>query len=136
MSLWRSKYFKPEELLSRDGLDMYFRGVFPLRQSAVEFLDSFRESIDAPIIVNSGKNTLRGFRSPVEHLSLVARGVTQNEFSFHCQGHAFDVSSPAFQPKDLAERALSFGWSSIIVYKTWVHLDLRDNGYYWGNRAD
>jgi hypothetical protein len=131
-----SPHFKPEELLSPDGLALYAKGIYPLRLQAVLFLNKFRDALGVPLTINSGALKLRGFRSPKEHLKLVEAGVTPNTFSFHCQGIAFDVSSNIYKPTALAEKAKAYGWRGIVIYKTWVHLDLRNGDAYWGVHAN
>lgn len=122
---WQSRYFKPEELLSPDGLELAKRGVIPIHAPTVTFLDGFREYVDIPLYVNHDGLRLRGFRSPEEHLSLVAKGTTKNKFSFHCQGVAFDLSSKAIKPKELGLLAKTYGWRGVIVYGNWIHVDMR-----------
>lgn len=128
--IWRWLNFAPDEVLSPDGLKIYERGVLPLRELALDTLEVFRTELGLPIIINSGPNTLRGFRSPKEHLSLAR----ENQFSFHCQGVAFDISVRGMGGKELYEKAIRFGWRGVILYPTWVHVDLRDGDPFYSEK--
>lgn len=118
---WQFKHFKPEELLSPDGLKQLAQNIMPLRSEAVQDLEVFRVFINRPILVNHGHLGLRGYRSPKENDSIYG----DNRPSFHIAGCAFDISCPGMDTEELYKWANSFGWKGIGKYSTFVHVDMR-----------
>lgn len=121
--VWSERWpnFPPEEVLSPDGLASYNKdGYIHVRPEAMDFLQRFRTWLNAPIKINLPEHPLRGYRSPKENV--LARGAP---LSGHTQGISFDASPvpPMTMPQFLA-KAKEFGWPRIIIYPTWLHLDI------------
>lgn len=113
--------FKPEEVLSPDGLKLvHNQGVFPLQYFALDKLQAFREHLGKPFQINDNVNKRRGWRSVKENYDL-----NRYQFSFHVAGCAFDVSVDGLTPEEVKEAALDFGYTGVGVYKTFTHLDTR-----------
>ena len=125
--------FKPEEVLSPDGLLMVQNHqVFPVQFSAMDRLQSFREHLDKPFTINVGVFQRRGWRSVKENFD-----VNRYDFSFHVAGCAFDLSVDGMSIDQLAEEAERFGYTGIGKYYTWVHIDTRniiDKPIIWDRR--
>lgn len=125
--------FKPEEVLSPDGLKLvHNHGVFPLQFSALDKLQSFREQIDRPFTINTEQHKRRGWRSIKENYD-----INRYDFSFHVAGCAFDISVDGMGVDEFKEEALKFGYTGIGLYQTFVHLDLRsaiEKPIIWDNR--
>lgn len=123
MNGWRWPNFKPEEVLSPEGMAQSRRGVLLISPQLLDTLTEFRELIGVPIIINSDRLSYRGYRSPFENYKVV-RGET---YSFHMQGLAADCSSSLNVDK-FHELAISFGkWTGIGFYpgRGFCHLDIR-----------
>lgn len=113
--------FKPEEVLSPDGLKLvHNQGVFPLQFSALDKLQGFREHLKKPFIINSDSHKRRGWRSTKENYL-----INRFQFSFHVAGCAFDISVEGISPEEVAAEALKFGYTGIGTYDTFTHLDTR-----------
>jgi hypothetical protein len=131
---WQSRWpdFKPEEVLSAEGLYALNEGALLINVEALDKLQSFRVHLGQQIIVNFGPNRLRGYRSPTENTSI--RGA---RYSMHVQGVAFDITVPGMAIESLAEQAEAFGWHGIGIYpsRKFVHVDrrpsLRIEPYIW-----
>lgn len=120
---WRWESFKPEEVLSQEGMAQYRRGVMLISPQLLDTLEEFRAYIGTPIIINTPQMKYRGYRSPFENYKIV-KGET---YSFHMQGLAADCSTSLSVDK-LHELALSFGkWTGIGFYPSrgFCHLDIR-----------
>lgn len=116
-----SPYFKKEEIFSPDTLHL----LSPLNLDAIKKLNQMREFLGAAILVNHGENRLRGVRSIREQQKLVeTHGAAWN--SMHVAGMAFDVSSPKVEQQIILEAAIAFSWTTIILYDTFTHLDIRN----------
>jgi hypothetical protein len=115
--------FKPEELLSPDGLELLAQGHLMLQAEALEFLQSFRLSIGVPILVNHGSLKLRGYRSPAENQSIGDSA----KYSRHVQGIAFDCTCPDIPLRRFKDLAVAFGWPAVFIYpkRNFIHLDCR-----------
>lgn len=115
--------FQPQEVLSPHGLALWqSSGVCPLRYEALDHLQSFRDHIGSPLIINNGEHQRRGWRSPVENALIHGK----NSFSFHIAGVAFDMHSPILSPLQLMAHAHEFGgWKGFGMYQTFIHLDIR-----------
>jgi len=123
MMKWRWDLFKPEEVLSPEGLAQLSRGVMLVQPALLDMLTSFRAKLDKPILVNHGSLKYRGYRSPHENYKIV-RGET---YSFHIQGLAADCTVPGLNPGELYQTAWEFGWHGIGCYPNdgFCHLDVR-----------
>lgn len=119
---WNIKYFKPEELLSPDGLRELSRNNFMLNVEAVAHLVRLREVIDQPILVNHAGLLRRGYRSQREN-----DAVSGGNCSRHLQGNAFDCTPKNMDLIRFASIALNLGWCGVGIYldKNFVHLDRR-----------
>ncbi len=119
---WIWPHFKPNEVLSPDGLMMLEKGIVLIQPVAMDFLEAFRVELDRPIIINNAPSLRRGYRSVAEN-----QQVGGERFSFHLQGLAFDCTALGMTPQELAERAEAFGWHGVGLYRArkFVHMDLR-----------
>lgn len=115
------RYFQPEEVLSFGTIKLWkTKGLLLLNLEAFNRLNAYREIIDLPLVVNTGRHNLRGTRTHAENATI--RGAAH--FSAHLLGSAFDVSCPDLPVEKLAEKAKeSHLWTGIGIYPTWIHLD-------------
>jgi len=120
--IWRWEFFTPGEVLSPAGLEQWKRGNFLIQPFALDCLQAFRRELRRPFLVNFGRLSLRGYRSPVENNKIGGA-----HFSRHVQGIAFDVTVEGFTPGEVAERARAFGWGFVLPYEeqNFTHIDLR-----------
>ncbi len=78
------------------------------------------------LVVNHGNSKLRGVRSLAEQAEVAKKYGGAETLSMHCQGKAFDVSMWSNHNSDqLAKMAITFGFTGVGVYPTFVHLDTR-----------
>lgn len=120
---WKFRHFTPEEVLSPASLELFTSlGISMVRFEALELLDSWREDLGVPLVVNSGESRLRGHRTFEENAALP----NSARWSQHVQGVAFDVSSPDMSSRELYHQALDFGWTGVGLYQSFVHVDLRN----------
>lgn len=123
MDGWRWDYFKPEEVLSPDGLRLLGEGTMLISPVLLDTLTGFRDHVGHPLLVNHGLLKLRGYRSPGENYKVGGK-----PFSFHMQGLAVDVSCEALEMPAFLELAESFpDWTGIGYYPKlrFIHLDIR-----------
>lgn len=139
--------FRPKEVLSPDGLILWSKGIFPLRYEAMDFLQAFRGYIGVELRCNHLGHVKRGWRSPEENRLIYQESrradqrhglpvpkPSDNRFSFHTAGVAFDLSSPQISPVELIAKARSFGWVGLGLYDGFVHVDKRDGPpAFWNN---
>lgn len=122
--IWRWPSFKPEEVLSPQGLSAYLnQGILLFSPIMLTALSQFRAAINQPILINHGNLRLRGFRSCEENAS-----VSGGKLSMHLQGIAADCTIKGVSPENLAKAAEASGlFSGIGLYpeKGFVHLDIR-----------
>lgn len=120
--MWRWNSFKPEEVLSQDGLIALQKGVYVIQPVLMDTLEAFREKVGSPLLVNHSGLTYRGYRSFGENK--MAGG---ERFSFHMQGLAVDISCNNVDIEYLYQKAKEFIWTGIGFYpkKHFVHCDLR-----------
>ncbi|MBA7524660.1 hypothetical protein ES705_16801 [subsurface metagenome] len=83
-------------------------------------LNSLREAVNRPIYINSG------YRCKEENKKV---GGVKN--SYHTLGMAADIEARNITIKDLAIYAEGIGFNGIGVYKTFIHVDVRDKKYIW-----
>lgn len=119
---WNWKYFTPEELLSPDGLRAYDRGILVIQPILLHTLEYFRAEVGHPLIVNGHGHLHRGYRSFKENLR-----VGGEEFSYHMQGLAADISCKEISVQELYMKALSYSFTGIGCYpgRGFVHCDVR-----------
>jgi zinc D-Ala-D-Ala carboxypeptidase len=124
MSNWYWEYFKPEEVLSPEGLEQWRQNNCLLQSNAMAMLESFRLSLGMPILVNHGSHNYRGYRSSKEN-----EAVGGVQFSRHVQGIAFDITVPEMDTHVLTVKASDFGWSFVLEYRDrgFVHIDMRSD---------
>lgn len=124
---WKKRWpnFRPEEVLSMDGLTFLEYGYLPIQMSLLDKLEKLREVIGKPIIVNSGVNTHRGYRSISENSKLEGAAT----HSWHCKGCAADVSIAGMTPFEVGEVATKLGFTGVGIYDTFTHIDIRLGEY-------
>lgn len=117
------RYFKPEEILSPDGLQQYDKGNFLIQGFALKSLNVIRENIEEPIYINHAGLKYRGYRSPDENAILEGSA----DFSRHVQGIAFDCTITSEAWERLALAAILAGAKGIGYYpeKNFMHIDFR-----------
>ncbi|MEW5920995.1 MAG: D-Ala-D-Ala carboxypeptidase family metallohydrolase [Bacillota bacterium] len=84
-----------------------------LHRELLERLQALREALGRPVIINSG------YRNR-EHNA--AAGGSPD--SYHLRGMAADIRVPSMSPAELATAARQAGFRGIIVYSTFVHVDV------------
>ena len=126
MNGWRWPYFKPEEILSPEGLHQYLqRNVLLVQPILLDKLELFRQQLEKPLLINHNGLQYRGYRSPRENYEIV-KG---EKYSFHMQGLAADISVSNMTTLDLFEAAIKCGFNGVGFYpqKKFVHVDMRAN---------
>jgi len=120
---WRWPNFKPEEVLSPEGLKMLSSGILLIQLELLDKLELFRQQLGQPLLVNHNGLQYRGYRSPHENYNIV-KG---EKYSFHMQGLAADISCPKMRISDLRNKAMSFGFHAVGYYpnRLFIHVDLR-----------
>lgn len=110
------KYFKVKEFACRDGSRVVF-----IDDYLVSILDILRNQVGKPVIVTSG------YRTPGWNAK--CGGATQ---SYHMRGMAADIQVSGMSSKELAKKLNEIvpGECGIVVYKYWVHLDVRTGKKY------
>lgn len=109
------QHFKVREFACKDGSQIVF-----IDDILVCILDILRNQIEKPVIITSG------YRTP-----------TQNEktggakYSYHMRGMAADIKVNGITPRQLALKLNTIvpDECGIIVYKSWVHFDVRKTKY-------
>jgi len=93
----------------------------------VEKLQQLRDRLGSPIIINSG------YRCSERNKQV---GGAKN--SYHMKGMAVDISlnNQELLPDTIVALALKVGFRGIIVYDTFLHLDIRLEEYYFDKRSD
>lgn len=134
---WPYEHFKPEELLSPDGLTaLSNKNVFKLQGFAVSTFIDWRKFLDMPIICNQPPHLkYRGYRSSKENaLNTGQKGV---EDSFHTQGVAFDSHTnelpildycflmTAWTMRRIAEKKDAFHGIGCYPHRKFAHSDCR-----------
>lgn len=85
-----------------------------LHRELLERLQGLRNTLGRPIIINSG------YRNPAHNAAV---GGSPN--SYHLQGMAADIRVPGISPQALAAATRQAGFRGIIIYATFVHVDVR-----------
>lgn len=86
----------------------------------VSILQKIRDHYGKPIIITSGYR-------PLEYNKSV-NGATA---SLHTEGRAADIRINGITPKSLSKYCQTIGVKGIGIYKDFVHIDTRENKYYW-----
>lgn len=126
---WPARHFSPAEIACRGtGLVL----LTDASRDALRRLDTLREAMGHPLIVNSG------YRSPQHN-----RAVGGAKASKHMEGIAFDISMANVDPHVFEEKANAAGFRGIGLYppqkptgaKNFIHIDTRPGGWrgdQWG----
>lgn len=109
------QHFKVKEFACKDGSQVVF-----IDEHLVSILDILRNQIGKPIIVTSG------YRTP--EWNKKSNGA---KYSYHMRGMAADIRTNEISAKELANRLNKIvpDECGIIVYKSWVHFDVRTSKY-------
>lgn len=110
-----TKHFKVKEFACKDGSPVVF-----IDEYLVTMLEILRKKIEKPIIVTSG------YRTP--EWNAKCRGA---KYSYHMRGMAADIKVDGMSAKELANKLNDIvpDECGIIVYKSWVHFDVRHSKY-------
>lgn len=109
-------HFKVKEFACKDGSAITF-----IDDYMVAILELLRKEVgDKPIIITSG------YRTPAHNAK-----VGGAKYSYHMRGMAVDIRVKGMSAKEVA-KALDriVEDCGIIVYKSWVHFDVRDSKKY------
>lgn len=122
-----SKNFQVKEFIAKGSplRDMYERGIYSelwIDDRLVGHLQRIRDHYGKPIIITSG------YRPAAYNKSV--NGATS---SLHIDGRAADIRIDGATPKALAAYCKSIGIKGIGTYDSFVHIDTRENKYYWSN---
>lgn len=85
-----------------------------LHRELLERLQALRDALGRPVIINSG------YRNR-EHNAAVGGSPD----SYHLQGMAADIRVPGLTPQAIAKAARQAGFRGIILYSTFIHVDVR-----------
>lgn len=110
-----SKNFKVKEFKCKDGSDEIL-----IDDKLISYLQQIRDYFNKPVIINSGYRTQ-------EHNRRVGGALN----SYHKQGRAADISISGVTTRDIASFAEFIGCLGIGLYDNFVHIDSRDNKYFW-----
>lgn len=107
-------HFKVKEFACKDGSAITF-----IDDYMVTILEQLRKELGKPIIITSG------YRTPAHNAK-----VGGAKYSYHMRGMAVDIRVNGISAKEVA-KALDklVEGCGIIVYKSWVHLDVRESKY-------
>lgn len=110
------QHFKVKEFACKDGSQVVF-----VDDYLVFILDILRNQIEKPIYINSG------YRTP--EWNAKCEGA---KYSYHMRGMAADIRVNGMSAKQLANKlnAIIPEECGIIVYKSWVHVDVRTGKKY------
>ena len=109
------KHFKVKEFACKDGSPVVF-----IDEYLWTILDILRNKIEKPVIITSG------YRTP--EWNKKAGGA---KYSYHMRGMAADIKVHGMTPKEIASKLNEIvpDECGIIVYKNWVHFDVRTSKY-------
>lgn len=109
------QHFKVKEFACKDGSQVVF-----IEDYLVSILDILRNKIGKPVIITSG------YRTP--EWNAKAGGA---KYSYHMRGMAADIRVNGMTPKQVANmlNGIVPDECGIIVYKSWVHFDVRTSKY-------
>jgi uncharacterized protein YcbK (DUF882 family) len=109
------KYFTENELRCKCGC-----GELAINDLFIARMEALREYLGFPFIVNSY------FRCEKHNKNI---GGAKN--SYHLKGQAMDIKAKGIEALKLIESARDFAFAGIIIYKTFIHLDIRENKIYF-----
>lgn len=109
------QHFKVKEFACKDGSQVVF-----IDSYLVSILDILRNEVKKPVIINSG------YRTPTRN-----KEVDGAKYSYHMRGMAADIRIAGMSAKEIANKLNKIipNECGIIVYKNWVHLDVRTQKY-------
>ncbi len=109
------KYFKVKEFACKDGSPIVF-----IDDYLYTILDILRNKLGKPVIITSG------YRTPEWNAKCGGA-----KYSYHMRGMAADIRVNGMKPKELANKLNGIvpEECGIIVYKGWVHFDVRKAKY-------
>ena len=110
------RHFKVKEFACKDGSQVVF-----IDDYLVSILDILRHKLGKPVIVTSG------YRTP--EWNAKCEGA---KYSYHMRGMAADIRVDGMSAKELADKLNEIipDECGIIVYKNWVHFDVRTGKKY------
>lgn len=110
------EHFKVKEFACRDGSQIVF-----IDDYLYSVLNILRNKLGKPVIITSG------YRTP--EWNAKCNGA---KYSYHMRGMAADIRVNGISPKELANKLNEIipDECGIIVYKTWVHFDVRTGKKY------
>lgn len=111
-----ARHFKVKEFACRNGSQVVF-----IDEYLVSVLDILRQKIGKPVIITSG------YRTP--EWNAKCNGA---KYSYHMRGMAADIRVNGMSAKELANKLNEIvpDECGIIVYKNWVHFDVRTGKKY------
>ena len=106
-----AKHFKVKEFACKDGSPVVF-----IDDYLVTILDILRNKLGKPVIITSG------YRTPEWNAKCGGA-----KYSYHIRGMAADIRVGGMSAKELANKLNDIvpNECGIIVYKSWVHFDVR-----------
>lgn len=109
------QHFKVKEFACQDGSQVVF-----IDSYLVSILDILRNEVGKQVIINSG------YRTPKRN-----KEVGGAKYSYHMRGMAADIRVHGMTPKQVANMLNEIvpNECGIIVYKNWVHFDVRTSKY-------
>lgn len=109
------QHFKVKEFACKDGSQVVF-----IDENLVAILDILRNKIEKPVIITSG------YRTPEWN-----KKCNGAKYSYHTRGMAADIRVDGMSAKEVAKKldAIIPNECGIIVYKSWVHIDVRISKY-------
>lgn len=114
-NLQLTRHFKVKEFACKDGNPAVF-----VDNYLYTILEILRHKIGKPIIITSG------YRTPEWNKKCGGA-----KYSYHMRGMAADIRVDGVTPKELANKLNDIvpNHCGIIVYKSWVHFDVRKAKY-------
>jgi uncharacterized protein YcbK (DUF882 family) len=110
-----ARHFKVKEFACKDGSPVVF-----IDDYLYTILDILRHKLGKPVIITSG------YRTPAWNAKCGGA-----KYSYHMRGCAADIRVNGMTPKDVAKELdkIMPNTGGIIVYKSWVHFDVRNKKY-------
>lgn len=110
------KHFKVREFACKDGSQVVF-----IDDYLVSILDILRNKVEKPVYINSG------YRTPEWN-----KKCNGAKYSYHMRGMAADIRVEGMTAKQVANKLNEIipDECGIIVYKSWVHFDVRSGKKY------
>ena len=110
-----TEHFKVKEFACKDNSPVVF-----IDDSLYTILEVLRNKLEKPVIVTSG------YRTPEWNKKCGGA-----KYSYHMRGMAADIRVDGMSAKELANKlnAIVPDKCGIIVYKNWVHFDVRTSRY-------